>query len=147
MSKAQTRSPRFGSIVLDSQGLEIAARSGPSATRAYTLGSLYLKQQHHLVVSCSTLTEVLHGRAEDARVRGFLKSARLEPVDEEIAVKAAELLARAPKRAKEKSRTVDAFVCATAILRAPKPAVIATSDPEDIRALLGDAPGVAVLAV
>ena len=130
-----------GSYVLDSQGLYLAAMNS-DRQRAIASGAADLERL--VLVSSITLAEVLHGSRTDARVHRYLKGVKRIPVDDSIAKKAGALLGSAPDRGKTKSRTVDAIVCATAILHAPRPVVIVSSDPDDLRALLGHEPGIAV---
>lgn len=83
------------------------------------------------------LAEVWRGDAEDARVARLLKASSIEPADEELA-RAADSL----RRGVPGSGTIDA--CVAVGVRRPLDA-IATSDPEDMRMLLG--PEFTVLAV
>jgi predicted nucleic acid-binding protein len=125
--------------VLDAEGLWLAA-TGSQRQRTYAEAT---KTRGRLImISALTLAEVLRGTDSDARVFRFLHGVERIPVDDAVARKASQLLAAAPKRAKDKSRTVDAIVCATAILHAPRPCAIVTSDPDDIRDLLGSERGI-----
>ena len=83
------------------------------------------------------LAEVWRGDAKDARVARLLKACSIETVDERLARAAGSLRRTTPGAA-----TIDA--CITTGVRRRGDA-IATSDPDDMRALLG--PGFTILAV
>lgn len=128
-----------GSYVLDAEGLWRAATGNP---RQRVYAETTQTKNRLIMVSALTLAEVLLGGSSDARVFHFLRGVERIPVDEAVARKAGQLLADAPERAKNKSRTVDAVVCATAILHAPRPCLIVTSDPDDIKALIDGERGI-----
>lgn len=83
------------------------------------------------------LAEVWRGDARDARVARLLKASSIETVDERLARTAGSLRRRTPG-----SGTIDA--CVAVGVRRRRDA-IATSDPDDMRTLLG--PGFTILAV
>lgn len=83
------------------------------------------------------LAEVWRGDAKDARIARLLKSCSVEVVDEAMARTAGTLRRRTPGAA-----TIDACVAAGVRRRGD---AIATSDPRDMRALLG--PDFTILAV
>jgi predicted nucleic acid-binding protein len=77
------------------------------------------------------------GDAKDARVARLLKACSVEPVDQRLAREAGSL-----RRSTGGAGTIDACVAAGVRRRGD---ALATSDPKDMRALLG--PGVTILAV
>jgi predicted nucleic acid-binding protein len=83
------------------------------------------------------LAEVWRGDAKDARVARLLKSCSIEVVDEGLARTAGALRRRISGAA-----TIDACIAAGVRRRGD---AIATSDPDDMRALLG--PDLTILAV
>ena len=83
------------------------------------------------------LAEVWRGDAKDARVARLMKACSIEALDERSARAAGRL-----RRATPGASTIDACIAAGVSQRAD---AIATSDPDDLRELLG--PGFAILAV
>jgi len=83
------------------------------------------------------LAEVWRGDAKDARVARLLKACSIETVDERLARAAGSLRRTIPGAA-----TIDACIATGVRQRGD---AIATSDPDDMRALLG--PGFTILAV
>lgn len=83
------------------------------------------------------LAEVWRGDAKDARVARLLKASSIETVDERLARAAGSL-----RRAIPGAGTIDACIAVGVRRRGD---AIATSDPDDMRALLG--PGFTILAV
>lgn len=83
------------------------------------------------------LAEVWRGDAEDARVARLLKACSIEPVAEQLARAAGSL-----RRSVPGSGTIDACVAVGVRRRLD---TIATTDPDDMRALLG--PDFTILAV
>jgi predicted nucleic acid-binding protein len=83
------------------------------------------------------LAEVWRGDAKDARVARLLKVCAIETVDERLARMAGSL-----RRAVPGAGTIDACIAAGVRRRGD---AIATSDPRDMRALLG--PGFTILVV
>ena len=88
-------------------------------------------------VPAIALAEVWRGDAKDARVARLLKACSLEVLDERLARAAGRL-----RRSTEGSATIDA--CIAVGVRRRRDA-IATSDPDDMRTLLG--PGFTILPV
>ncbi len=75
------------------------------------------------------LAEVWRGDAKDARVARLLKACAIEAVDERLAREAGRL-----RRATPGAQTIDACIAVGVIRRRD---AIATSDPNDMRRLLG----------
>jgi predicted nucleic acid-binding protein len=88
-------------------------------------------------VPAIALAEVWRGDAKDARVARLLKACAIEPIDEPLARAAGRL-----RRATPGAGTIDACIAVGVTRRGD---AIATSDPGDIRMLLGG--GVTILAV
>lgn len=88
-------------------------------------------------IPTTALAEVWRGDAEDARVARLLKACSIEPVAEQLARAAGSL-----RRSVPGSGTIDACVAVGVRRRLD---TIATSDPDDMRALLG--PDFTILAV
>lgn len=88
-------------------------------------------------VPAVALAEVWRGDGKDARIAHLLKACTIEVVDERIARAAGGL-----RRKVEGAGTIDACIAIGVRLRGD---AIATSDPVDMRALLG--PGFTILSV
>jgi predicted nucleic acid-binding protein len=87
-----------------------------------------------VVVSAATLVEARDPRMDQARFDWAVSRLVIEPVSEEIARTASSLLAAC--RLHGNRHAIDAMVAATA-LAAAAPAILLTSDPEDLTALCG----------
>lgn len=130
-------------LVLDAEGVSKAATNDPSV-------HAWLERARELdadvVVSAVTLTEVVRGVARDAGVDRVAKAMDIWAADETLARRAGRLLGAAGS-----DSMIDALVAATALAaRDRQPSarcVLLTSDPEDLAALLADAPDVHVVAV
>jgi predicted nucleic acid-binding protein len=83
------------------------------------------------------LAEVWRGDAKDARVAHLLKACSIEALDERLARAAGRL-----RRATPEASTIDACIAVGVSQRVD---AIATSDPDDLRKLLG--PGFTILTV
>jgi predicted nucleic acid-binding protein len=88
-------------------------------------------------VPAVALAEAWRGDAKDARVARLLKACSIEALDERLARAAGRL-----RRATPGASTIDACI---AVGVSQRDDAIATSDPDDLRRLLG--PGFAILAV
>ncbi|KOT35946.1 DNA-binding protein [Streptomyces caelestis] len=87
------------------------------------------------VVGANTIVEVSHARVNTARLRWALSRVRVEPVTEQAAKAAAELLKSVGLHGHKYA--IDATVAEMA-LRQPGPVVILTSDIDDMSRLCGD---------
>ena len=119
-------------VVLDSQGL--------SAWLAQDRKVLAMFQVFHsmgadIVIGANTIVEVTHARANMPRLRWVLSRVKVEPVTEEAARAAAELLKVAGLHGHKYA--IDAALAAVA-LRQPGRVTIFTSDEDDMRKLCGD---------
>ncbi|WP_435240575.1 PIN domain-containing protein [Streptomyces cucumeris] len=125
-------STHLETVVLDSQGL--------SAWIAQDRKILAMFQVFHemgadLVVSANTIVEVSHSRVNLPRLNWALSRVKVEPVTEQAAKAAAELLKSAGLHGHKYA--IDATV-AEAALRQPPPVAVLTSDTDDMAKLCND---------
>ncbi|WP_431772113.1 PIN domain-containing protein [Streptomyces cucumeris] len=125
-------STHLETVVLDSQGL--------SAWIAQDRKILAMFQVFHemgadLVVSANTIVEVSHSRVNLPRLNWALSRVKVEPVTEQAAKAAAELLKSAGLHGHKYA--IDATV-AEAALRQPSPVAVLTSDTDDMVKLCND---------
>jgi predicted nucleic acid-binding protein len=125
-------------LVLDADGLSKAA-SGDARVAAWIARAREL--QLPLVVNAVTLTETIRGSHRDAAIHLITRNAHVDEVDAALAVDAGRLLGRTRRR-----DTADALV-ATSAIRLARPAVVLTSDPDDLTALTAGHPQVRVVAI
>lgn len=123
---------RSGTLVLDSEGLSKVV-ADDREVMALVRGAE--KEDMRVVTSVLTLIEAHHSRVNSARFNWAVSRLNVEPVTEEIGRSAMALLLDAGLHGHKYA--IDAVVAATA-LHAPKPAVVVTSDPEDLAMLCGD---------
>lgn len=129
---ARTRSRlSAGTVVLDSQGL-----SGWCTADQRVTALLREAQDNDFRVIISALTpiEAFDVRLKNDQLRWYLSRLRIEPVTDEIAFHAIDLLREAGLHGHKYA--VDAVVAATA-LRAARPVVVLTSDADDMGKLCG----------
>lgn len=88
-----------------------------------------------VVTSVLTLIEAHHSRVSSARSNWAVSRLNVEPVTEEIGRTAMALLVDAGLHGHKYA--IDSVIAATA-LHSPKPAVVVTSDPEDLAMLCGN---------
>ncbi|MEO3799630.1 PIN domain-containing protein [Nonomuraea sp. B1E8] len=88
-----------------------------------------------VVVSAMTPIEAQDVRVEGDRLRWYLSRLKIEPVTEDISSRAIELLREARLHGHD---AIDAVVAATA-LRSVRPAIVLTSDEDDMSKLCGKA--------
>ncbi|MFF9076575.1 DNA-binding protein [Streptomyces sp. NPDC014646] len=120
------------SVVLDSQGL--------SAWIAQDRKLLAMLKVFHgigadLVIGANTIVEVSHARVNIPRLNWVLSRVKVEPVTEQAAKAAAELLKAAGLHGRKYA--IDATVAEVA-LRLPQPVALLTSDVDDMLKLCGD---------
>ncbi|WP_433178876.1 type II toxin-antitoxin system VapC family toxin [Actinoallomurus sp. CA-150999] len=127
-------------FVLDSEGVSKLADDHPHLVSFVAKAR---KRQANVVTSAVTLAEVLRGSRRDAAVHRVLKKVDVVPLTRELGRTAGTLLGRSGLPG---TATIDAMVAATA-LDQPRPVVILTSDPNDLKSLIEGEVGVGVLAV
>jgi predicted nucleic acid-binding protein len=119
-----------GSLILDSEGLSKLA-AGDQRARGYL--ETAIARRARAAVSAITLTEVLRGDKRDAAVYRVLSRITIVPVTPEIARRAGELPGATGLSGHRCA--IDAVVAATA-LAMERPAVLLTSDPDDLTRLV-----------
>lgn len=125
-------SERIETVLLDSEGL--------SAWIAQDRKLLAMLQVFHdmgadLVIGANTIVEVTHSRTNMPRLNWTLSRIKVEPVTEQAAKAAAELLKGAGLHGHKYA--IDATVAEVA-LRQPKPVALLTSDSDDMTKLCGN---------
>ncbi|MGY3681512.1 type II toxin-antitoxin system VapC family toxin [Streptomyces sp. TE33382] len=121
-----------GTLLLDSEGL---SKLVASDRQVMSLLRGAEEEDMRVVASVLTLIEAHHQRVHAARFNWAVSRVTVEPVTDEIGRSAMALLAGAGLHGHKYA--IDAVVAATA-LRAQKPVVVLTSDPEDLAMLCGD---------
>jgi hypothetical protein len=121
-----------GTLVLDSEGL---SKLVASDRQVMSMVRGAEEEDMRVVASILTLIEAHHQRVNAARFNWAVSRITVEPVSDEIGRSAMALLADASLHGHKYA--IDAVVAATA-LRAAKPTVVLTSDPEDLAMLCGD---------
>lgn len=127
-----------GTLVLDNEGL----------SRAATDRAMYIRLQaayvdgRRVVTSAAILAEALRGTPRDAGVHRVLNGIVVQPVTRPIGEQAGRLIGTARLGS---GQAVDAIAVATALAEAGQ-VVIATSDLDDLIALVGDEKRIAVVA-
>lgn len=126
---ARQRRVAGGALVLDAQGL-VKLAAGDPAVRG--LVQTAYRRYDDVVTAASTLVEVLRGGAADARIHHVLQRVTVRSIDKAAGRKAGELLGatglsgyRCP---------VDAMLAVVALAQ-PRPALLLTSDPDDMARL------------
>jgi predicted nucleic acid-binding protein len=123
------REPVGGTLVLDAEGLMQFSRGGKVA--------MSLVRDVHgrggtVVTAGSTLAEVLRGGARDAAVHRVLGSVRVVAIDSEYGRAAGELLGSTGLSGHQ--HALDALLAVVALSQ-QRPAVLLTSDPDDMNVL------------
>lgn len=130
MARARSRLSA-GTMVLDSEGLSKWCAADPRTTALVREAQ---DNDFRVVVSALTPIEAHDMRSKRQHLRWHLSRLRIEPVTDEISFEAIDLLREAGLHGHKYA--IDAVVVATA-LRAEKPAIILTSDIDDMRKLCG----------
>ena len=120
-----------GTLVLDSERLSKWCAADRTVT-AYVREAQ--DNDFRVVVSAITPIEAFDVRLKDDRLRWHMSRLKIEPVTDEISFQAIDLLREAGLHGHKYA--IDAVVAATA-LRAVKPAIMLTSDLDDMRKLCG----------
>jgi predicted nucleic acid-binding protein len=130
MARTQSRLSA-GTVVLDSEGLSKWCAADQRVT-AYVREAQ--SNDFRVVVSALTPIEAFDMRSKGERFRWHLSRLKIEPVTDEISFHAIDLLREAGLHGRKYA--IDAVVAATA-LRSIKPAIILTSDADDMEKLCG----------
>jgi predicted nucleic acid-binding protein len=126
---ARQRRLADGTLVLDAQGLAKLAAGDP-AVRA--LVQTAHQRYDNVVTAASTLAEVLRGGAADARMHRVLQRVTVASIDKAVGRKAGELLGATGLSGHRCA--VDAMLAAVALAQR-RPALLLTSDPDDMARL------------
>ena len=118
-----------GTLVLDADGLSKLAARDRGAQKRFEAAR---KHRSRVVTAASTLTEVLRGGSKDAAVHHWLKLITVVPLDKEHGRAAGELLGRTGLSGHRCA--LDALLAAVALAQ-PRPVVLLTSDPRDLKKL------------
>lgn len=132
-------------LLLDSEAISAIAH-GPAGCRDRVRALIVEMRRRELAVAtvAAVLAEVVRGRAADAAVFSGLRRERVlvKPVDTAVGVRAGQLLGSTRAGSE---LAVDAFVVAVGDLAGG--AIVATSDPKDLRRLAAHANAVAVASI
>lgn len=123
-----------GALVLDAQGL-VKLATGDPAVRA--LARKAHERYNRVITAASTLAEVLRGGDNDVRIHRALRRVIVADINKDAGRKAGELLGATGLSGHR--CTVDALLAVVALAQ-PRPAILITSDPEDM-ARLTEEPG------
>jgi predicted nucleic acid-binding protein len=118
-----------GALVLDAQGI-VKLAAGDPAVRA--LVQTAHQRYDSVVTAASTLAEVLRGGSADARIHRILQRVTVTSIDKEAGRKAGELLGATGLSGHRCA--VDAMLAVVALAQ-PRPALLLTSDPDDMARL------------
>ena len=118
-----------GTLVLDADGLSKLAAKDRGAYKRFEAAR---KHRSQVVTTASTLTEVLRGGSRDAAVHHWLKLITVVTIDKEFGRAAGELLGRTGLSGHRCA--LDALLAAVALAQ-PRPVVLLTSDPHDLKTL------------
>lgn len=118
-------------VVLDAEGLYTWIAQDRKVAAMF---QVFHTEGADFVVGANTVVEVSHARVDTARLRWALSRVRVEPVTEQAAKAAAELLKATGLHGHKYA--IDATVAEMA-LRQPGPVVILTSDIDDMARLCG----------
>ncbi|MEU9186570.1 PIN domain-containing protein [Streptomyces sp. NPDC048484] len=124
-------SERIETVVLDSEGLSAWITQG---RKFLALVPVFHKMGADLVIGANTIVEVSHSRTDVPRLSWALSRIKVEPVTEQAAKAAAELLKEAGLHGRKYA--IDATVAEVA-LRQPRPVALLTSDSDDMTKLCG----------
>ncbi|GAA4561747.1 PIN domain-containing protein [Planotetraspora kaengkrachanensis] len=131
---ARTRSKlSAGTVVLDCEGLSRWCAADQRVTAVVREAQ---SNDFRVVVSAVTPIEAFDTRVKSDRLRWHLSRLRVEPVTEEVSLRALELLRASGLHGHKYA--IDAIVAATA-LHSVRPVIVLTSDEDDMRKLCGKA--------
>lgn len=126
---ARLRGRVGGTLVLDAEGLAKLAADHPAA---YAWLKAARNRRSAVVTAASTLTEVLRGGPRDARMHRVLGGMTVISIDKQQGRAAGELLGLTGLSGHRCA--LDALLAAVALAQ-PRPAVVLTSDADDMRRL------------
>jgi hypothetical protein len=126
---ARQRRVADGALVLDAQGL-VKLAAGDPAVRA--LVQTAHQRYNSVVTAASTLAEVLRGGAADARMHRILQHVTVASIDKAAGRRAGELLGATGLSGHRCA--VEAMLAVVALAQ-PRPALLLTSDPDDMARL------------
>jgi predicted nucleic acid-binding protein len=126
---ARPRRVADGALVLDAQGI-VKLAAGDPAVRA--LVQTAHQRYDNVVTAASTLAEVLRGGGADARIHRILQRVTVAIIDKEAGRKAGELLGATGLSGHRCA--MDAMLAVVALAQ-PRPALLLTSDPDDLARL------------
>jgi predicted nucleic acid-binding protein len=126
---ARPRRVTNGALVLDAQGL-VKLAAGDPVVRA--LVQTAHQRYNNVVTAASTLAEVLRGSDADARIHRILQRVAVSSIDREAGRKAGELLGGTGLSGHRCA--MDAMLAVVALAQ-PRPALLITSDPDDLARL------------
>lgn len=121
-----------GAVVLGSQGLSLLLHEDERMVKRVAKAR---SENFHVVISAVTILESDPVGPARRRRDFVLSRLQTEPVTRELALRAADLLHRAGMRGHR--HAIDSVVAATA-LRQVRPAILYTSDPDDLTALCSE---------
>jgi predicted nucleic acid-binding protein len=126
---ARLRGRVGGTLVLDAEGLTKLASDHPAV---YARIKAARNRRSTLVTAASTLTEVLRGGPKDARMHRVLSRMTVIPIEKQEGRAAGELLGQTGLPGHRCA--LDALLAVVALAQ-PRPAVLLTSDTDDMRRL------------
>ena len=126
---ARPRRIADGALVLDAQGL-VKLAAGDPAVRA--LVQTAHQRYDNVVTAASTLAEVLRGGGADARINRILQRVTVASIDKEAGRRAGELLGATGLSGHRCA--ADAMLAVVALAQ-PRPALLLTSDPDNLARL------------
>ena len=118
-----------GTLVLDADGLSKLATRDRGAQKRFEAAR---EHRSKVVTAASTLTEVLRGGPTDAAVHHWLKLITVVALDKEHGRAAGELLGRTGLSGHRCA--LDALLAVVALAQ-PRPVILLTSDPRDLKTL------------
>ena len=126
---ARQRRVADGALVLDARGI-VRLAAGDPAVRA--LVQTAHRRYDNVVTAASTLAEVLRGGGADARIHRILQRVTVASIDSDAGRKAGELLGA--NGLSGHRFAADAMLAVVALAQ-PRPALLLTSDPDDMARL------------
>jgi predicted nucleic acid-binding protein len=126
---ARLRSGITGALVFDADGLTKLATGNASARARFEVAR---RHRRHIVTGASTLVEVLRGGPRDAELHRVLKDVEIIGIDGSYGTAAGELLGKTGLSGRRCA--LDALLAVIALAQ-PRPVVLLTSDPRDLKRL------------